>query len=52
MCLSVIHFLVKDVNFKFLYFFQFKVELHETSHFVKIGMASLLMNPIFHLLQY
>ena len=49
---KLIHFLVKNVNFKLSYFFQFAVELHKTSHFfVKSGMTNLFMDPIFHLIK-
>ena len=46
-CPPAIHFLVKDVNFKLSYFFQFVVELHKLHIFAKFGVANLFMDPSF-----
>ena len=54
MCLPAIHFLVKNANFKLLYFSQFAdLELPKTSHFfAKFGTTNLhvFMHPIFPLI--
>ena len=45
MCLPDIHFLVKTVNFKLLYFFQFAIEFRETSHFCCIWYGEFIYGP-------
>ena len=50
--LPACHVLVKNLNFKLLYFFQFVGELHKTHIFAKFGMENLFMDKIIHLIHY
>ena len=51
MCPPVIHFLVKIVNFKLLYFFQFSVDYTKRHIFAKFGMENLFTDPVFNVFQ-